>query len=143
MSTEENKALLRRFYEAFNKERLAAMDQYCTPDYIDHTNPPGVPPTLEGTKMFLSVFLTAFPDMHLMAEQMVAEGDTVMAHAWFSGTHKGEFQGMPPTGKQVKVEAFDMLRIAGGKFAEHWGVFDALGMMQQLGAIPAPGPGGS
>ena len=143
MSTEENKALTHRLYEAFNKSGTAALDQYCAPDFVDHGLPPGVPPTLEGAKMFLGMFFKAFPDIHITAEDMIADGDKVVAHAWFSGTHQGEFQGMPPTGKPVKVEAFDMLRIAGGKFVEHWGVLDALGMMQQLGAIPAPGQSGS
>ncbi len=139
MSTEENKALLRRVHEAFNKAGTATMDQYFAPDFVEHELPPGMPQTLEGTKMFLGTLFAAFPDRHFQADDMVAEGDKVVAHVWVSGTHKGEFQGMPPTGKQIKVEAFDMVRVAGGKLVEHWGVFDALGLMQQLGAIPAPG----
>ena len=144
MSTEENKALLQRLYEAYNKTGTAEMDQYCAPDLVDHGLPPGVPMTLEGTKLFLNMFFAAFPDLHVMADDLVAEVDKVIAHVWFSGTHKGDFQGLPPTGKHIKVEAFDMLRVANGKFVEHWGVFDAAGMMQQLGVVPPPpGQGGS
>ena len=69
---------------------------------------------------------------------MVAEGDKVVARIQTTGTHRGQFQGMPPTGKSIKREAFDMLRIANGKFVEHWNLFDAMGMMQQLGAMPPP-----
>ena len=139
MSAEENKALLRRLYEAFDTQNLAAIDQFFAADFVDHGLPPGVPPTLEGTKQFLGAFFVAFPDLHIMAEDMVAEGDKVVAHVYASGTHTGEFQGMPATGEQIKFEGFDMLRIAGGKFVEHWGVFDAVSLMQQLGAMPAPG----
>ena len=139
MSTEENKALVRRFYEAFNTQNVAALDQFAAADFVDHGLPPGVPPNREGAKQYLGMFVAAFPDLHFMAEDMVAEGDKVVCHLYASGTHKGDFQGMPPTGKQIKIEAFDMLRIANGKLVDHWGVFDALGMMQQLGALPAPG----
>ena len=139
MSTEENKALVRRFYEAFSRQNTAALDQFAAADFVDHDLPPGVPPTLEGAKQYLGMFLAAFPDIHNMVEDMVAEGDKVVARVYFSGTHTGEFQGMPATGKQIKIEAFDMFRIANGKLVDHWGVFDALGMMQQLGAIQAPG----
>ena len=143
MSTEENKALVRRFHEAFNKEALAAFDQYGAPDLVDHGLPPGVPPTIEGTKMFLSLFLKGFPDIHVEADDLVAEGDKVAARSHFTGTHTGDFQGLPPTGKHVKVDSFDMFRIAGDKIVEHWGVVDAAGMMQQLGAVPPPAQGGS
>ena len=139
MSTEENKALLRRLYEAFNTQNLAAIDQFLAADFVDHGLPPGVPPTREGAKQSLGMFFAAFPDLRTMAEDMVAEGDKVVAHVYASGTHKGEFQGMPATGKQIKIEGFEMLRIAGGKLVERWGVFDALSLMQQLGAMPAPG----
>ena len=135
MSTEENKALVRRFYETLNKQDVTALDRFGAADLVDHGLPPGVPPTLEGAKQFLGMFFSAFPDLHIVSDDMIAEGDKVVAHVYFSGTHKGDFQGMPPTGKQVKVEAFDMVRISGGKLVEHWGVFDAAGMMRQLGAM--------
>src|SRR3972149_6764905 len=115
MSTEENKALVRRFYEAFSRQNTAALDQFAAADFVDHDLPPGVPPTLEGAKQYLGMFLAAFPDIHNMVEDMVAEGDKVVARVYFSGTHTGEFQGMPATGKQINIEAFDMFRIANGK----------------------------
>lgn len=81
----------------------------------------------------------AFPDLHVTVEDMVAEGDKVVARVTMSGTHKGEFMGIAPTGKQITVGIIEILRIAGGKVVEHWNVVDSLGMMQQLGAVPAPG----
>jgi steroid delta-isomerase-like uncharacterized protein len=142
VSTEDNKALVRRFYDDLNTLKLEAFDQYCAPDFVDHGLPPGVPRTLEGAKMFVGMLYKAFPDIHLTVEEMIAERDKVVSYVWLSGTHQGEFQGMPPTGKHVKIELIDMHRITGGKVVDRWGVFDALGMMQQLGAIPAPGQSG-
>ncbi len=129
MSTEENKALLRRFYDTVNHQGLAAFDQFIAANAVDHSLPPGVPPTVEGTKMFFGMFHKAFPDLHIHLEDVVAEGDKVIARSHFTGTHQGEFQGIPPTGKQVKVGLFDMVRIANDKMVEHWGLVDALGMM--------------
>ncbi len=140
MSTEDNKALLRQFYEeVLNQHNLAAMEKYIAPDCMDHTLPPGMPQGIEGVKMFTSIFLTAFPDIRNKAEDMIAEGDKVVARISFDGTHQGAFQGIPPTGKQVKVPGIDIVRISGGKIVEHWSNFDQMGMLQQLGVIPAPG----
>jgi predicted ester cyclase len=76
--------------------------------------------------------------MHMTVEDLIAEGDTVVARVVIRGTHRGEYMGLPATGKQIEFSGFDCLRIVDGKFAEHWGTFDQLSMMQQLGALPAP-----
>jgi steroid delta-isomerase-like uncharacterized protein len=136
MSTEENKALVRGFYEAWSTQGVAAFDQFCAPSFVDHALPPGVPPTLAGAKMAVAVLATAFPDLRTTAEELVAEGDTVVGRMYCSGTHLGDFQGVPPTGKHVKIASFDMFRIADGKLVEHWSVSDSLSMLQQLGLIP-------
>jgi len=140
MSTEDNKALMRRFYEeVFNKKNLAAIDDFIDPNQVDHSAPPGVAGGLEGTKQLIGMDLTAFPDLHFTVEDMIAEGDKVVARLTARGTHKGAYMGIPPTGKQATSPAIDIVRIAGGKSVEHWLEMDTLGLLQQLGVIPAPG----
>jgi len=141
MSVEENKAILRRMYEEIhNKGNLAAADEFVASEFVDHNPPgPGVPPGPEGVKQGLGMFRAAFSDFHATIEDMIAEGDKVVARLTITGTHKGEFMGIAPTGKQVTVGVIDIVRIAGGKMVERWGQEDMLGMMQQLGIVPPPG----
>jgi len=93
----------------------------------------------EEFKQFLSLYLTAFPDARFTVEDDLAEGDLVVSRSTLCGTHQGEFMGIPPTGKPVTVTGIAIDRIVGGKFVEGWLNFDALGMLHQLGVIPAPG----
>ena len=140
MSTEENKALVRRFYEeVFNKKNLAGVDEFVDPQIIEHSLPPGLPAGSAGTRQFIGIYLAAFPDLHLTAEDIIAEGDRVAVRLTYRGTHRGELMGIPPTGKQGTVTGIQIVRIAGGKIAENWINLDALGMLQQLGVIPAMG----
>ena len=140
MSTEENKALVRRFYdEVFNKKNLMAIDEFLDPQIIEQALPPGLPDGSEGSRQFIGMYLAAFPDLHLTAEDLIAEGDKVVARFTLRGTHKGEFMGVPPTGKQVTMTGIQIVRTADDRIAENWVNFDALGMLQQLGVIPAPG----
>ena len=140
MSTEQNKALIRRFYEeVLNKKNTAVIDELLDPNQVNHSLPPGMPADLEGSKQFIGMFLTGFPDLHFTVEDMIAEGDTVVARLTARGTHQGAFMGIPPTGKHVTVTAIDINRLVGGKSVEHWLEMDTLGMMQQLGVIPSPG----
>jgi predicted ester cyclase len=128
MSTEDHKALVRRFYEeVFNKKNMAAIDDFVAPNHI------------EGAKQSITMYLTAFPDLHVTVEDMVAEGDKVVARLTVRGTHQGAFLGIPPTGKQVTGTAIDVNRIADGKSVEHWNEMDTLGLLQQLGVGPVPG----
>ena len=139
MSTEENKALMRRAYEeVFNNHNAEAIADFVAEDYVEHTPSPGQGPGIEGAKQYFRGLFTAFPDLHITVEDTIAEGDQVSARAHITGTHQGEFMGMTPTGRQVDITGMDWLRIAGGKVVEHWNQFDDLGMMQQLGVIPAP-----
>jgi len=136
----ENKTIARRFYEeVWSKGNLGALDELMATNIVDHHTLPGLPPGLEGFKQVLTMFRTAFPDLHLTVEDMIAEGDMVVSRVKVRGTHKGDLMGIAPTGKQVTLEAIDITRIAGDKFVERWGIIDMLGMMQQLGVIPAPG----
>ena len=140
MSTEENKALVRRFYdEVFNKKNLMAIDEFLDPQIIEHALPPGLPGGSAGSRQFIGMYLAAFPDLHLTAEDLIAEGDKVVARFTLRGTHKGELMGVPPTGKQVTMTGIQIVRTAEGRIAVNWINLDALGMLQQLGVIPAPG----
>ena len=140
MSTEANKASVRRFYdEVFNKKKRAAIDEFIDPNQVDHAAPPGTPGGLAGAKQTIGMYLTAFPDLHFTVEDMIADGDKLVARLTVRGTQQGAFMGIPPTGKHVTVTAIDISRMAGGKSVEHWIEMDTLGMMQQLGVIPAPG----
>ena len=140
MSTEENKALVRRFYEeVFNKKNLAGIGDFLDTHIIEHALPPGLPSGIEGSKQFIGMYLAAFPDLHLATEDLIAEGDKVVARFTLRGTHKGEFMGVPSTGKQVTMTGIQIVRTADGRIAENWINLDALGMLQQLGVIPAPG----
>jgi predicted ester cyclase len=140
MSTEDNKAASRRFYEeVINQKQLAVLDEVAGDSYLSHDFPPGLPPGREGLKIFISVFHAAFPDGHLTIDQMIAEGDTVAARLTFHGTHTGEFQGIAPTGKKVTIPALDMARLESGKLVEHWGGPNQMSLLQQLGVIPSMG----
>jgi predicted ester cyclase len=139
ISTEENKALIRRFYEEFNKKNLVALDDIIDLNAVDHSAPPGQPGGIEGARQFAGMILTAFPDLHFTVEDMIAEGDKVVARVTFRGTHQGTFMSFSPTGKHVTSTGIEINRIAGGKVVEHWNNYDDLGLLQQLGVVPSMG----
>jgi steroid delta-isomerase-like uncharacterized protein len=140
MSVEQNKANNRRvFEEAFNQGKLAVIDEVCAPNYVLY-DPTGPVHTPEGFKQFISVYRTAFPDLHFTIEDEIAEGDKVVMRWTSRGTHRGELMGIPPTGKQSTVTGITIARAAAnGKFEEVWNNLDTLGMLQQLGVIPTMG----
>ena len=137
--SEENKALFRRFMdEVVSKRNVDAIDDFMSADYIEHNPPPGMEPGAAGMKQMMGMFFSAFPDLNTTVEQLVAEGDKVVGMMTTTGTHRGEFMGIPPSGKKVSFTEFHMVRIINGKAVEHWGLSDDMAMMQQLGAIPSP-----
>jgi len=139
MSTVANKAIVRRFVdEVQSAGNIDAIDELCSPEFVNHSAPPGVPSNREGVKQVTAMFRQAFPDSYFTVEDMVAEGDKVATRKTFHGTHQGEFMGIPPTGQQVSIGLIDIVRIVDGKVVEHWSMGDNLGMMQQLGVIPTP-----
>ena len=139
MSTEENKALVRRAYkEVFNKGNMAVVDELYTANYVLH-DPSGPVQGPEGIKQYVTMLRSAFPDMHITIEDAVAEGDTVVVRTTGRGTHKGDFMGIPPTGKQVTVAGITIIRIVNGKAEEAWYNGDDLGLLQQLGVVPSMG----
>ena len=140
MSLEENKAFTRRLYdEMLGKKNEAILDEVLDSNFVDHSPFPGQDPGIEGTKKGMREFLNAFPDLSYDMEFQVSEGDMVVSRLTVRGTHKGEMAGIPPTGKQISMKGIDAFRVKDGKIVERWGNFDDLGMMQQLGAVPAPG----
>jgi steroid delta-isomerase-like uncharacterized protein len=143
MSTEANKAAYRRLIEeVFNRGNLAVVDELVAADAVDHSGMPGRPEGAEGVKWAARMFRTAFPDLHFTVEDQVAEDDRLVNRFTVRGTHRGEFMGIPPTGRQVTVGGIDLIRVRDGRAVEHWVHMDMLGLMQQLGVIPAPGAAG-
>jgi steroid delta-isomerase-like uncharacterized protein len=140
MSAEQNKALTVRFLEElFNRGNTAIVDEIMAPDFIEREQlPPGMPNDREGVKVLTSLLRSAFPDFKATIDDVLAEGDKVVMRQTWSGTQKGEFMGVPATGKRVSFGVIDIVRFANGKVVEHWGLMDSMSLMQQLGAIPTP-----
>jgi len=137
MSTEDNKALVQQFFEqVINLRNLAALDQFVSPNAVNHTVPAGMP---QGPGQFLSLHLNAFPDVQATVEDLLADGDKVVARVSYRGTQQGAFRGISPTGKQIAVMGINIFRIADGKMVEHWGLSDRISALQQLGAVPPQG----
>jgi predicted ester cyclase len=139
MSSEANKALVRRLYEETDKSNLAVLDELFSADVVDHNPPPlhGLKPGLEGIKQAFGVFTAATPDGAHVIHDLIAEGDRVVARVTGSGTHKGELMGIPPTGKRLEMTGIVIYRIEAGKIVERWSQHDVMPLMQQLGVLPA------
>ena len=138
MSTEQNKALIRRFSDLINAHDAGAAFALCSSDFVDHALPPGSPPGIEGSRKFFKEEFAAFPDQRATVSHLFAEGDMVASRMEVEGTHRGPLMGIPPTGKHVKWNLISIHRLADGKIAEHWTEMDTMGLMQQLGVIPPP-----
>ena len=142
MSTEENKAVVRRFFD--NAASGAGDDELIAEDIVYHGPAMlGEVRGREGFKQLLGIFRAAFPGFETEVKQLVAEGDVVAAWHTHRGRHTGEFAGVPPTGKAVEVDGLELLRVRDGRIAEFWHMDDFLGLMQQVGAVPAPGQPGA
>ena len=139
MSIEENKAVVRRFFEELlSTDDLAVADEILSPGFRFYFAGSLEPLDLKHYKEFLRARRAAFPDRRFLVEDMIAEGDKVSARFTMHGTHKGDLRGIAPTGKEVTVTGIDMIRLAVGKMVEDRVEVDQLGMMQQLGAIASP-----
>ena len=139
MSQEDNKAAVRRYWEGFNTHNLDVWDEVSTPNFINHD--PGLPvpdADLKTIKEVIGGMLAAFPDIDSTEDDLICEGDKIVVRRTFSGTHKGEFFGVPASGNQVTFGGIFISRFSGGKMEEQWVVFDALGVMRQIGGIPSP-----
>ena len=133
----DHAATLRRMYDAINAHDVDGVAAIMADDFIEHEEMPGVPPTRQGALEYFELSFTAFPDMRFDPEDVLVDGDKVVARARFTGTHEGDFMGVPASGKRVDVQLIDIIRFGDDGLAhEHWGVMDALALMQQVGAIP-------
>ena len=139
MSHEENKATVHRYWEGFNSHNLQVWDEECTPNFINHD--PGLPvqdADLNTVKEIIGGLQTAFPDLKSAEEDLISEGDKIVVRRTFTGTHKGEFMGVPATGNAVKFSGIFIDNLTDGKINEQWVVFDTFGLMKQIGAVPDP-----
>lgn len=135
--SEENKAIIRRIYDEFiNQGNIETFDELVSSDVIEHEEMGDFSPGAEGVKQFFAMLRSAFPDLRATIEDLIVEGDKVVARGIWSGSQTGDFMGVPPSGNSVTFGVIDIFRIAKGKVTEHWGQTDNLGLMQQIGAIP-------
>ena len=142
MSAEQNKQVMRRYTEeVWNKGELNKVGEFVAANHKNHpsASAPDFGQGPQAIGQLVSMYRTAYPDTKLTIEDQIAEGDQVVTRWTAIGTHQGELSGIPATGKQVKVTGIFVDRVMDGKIVESWAEFDALGMMQQIGAIPAPG----
>jgi steroid delta-isomerase-like uncharacterized protein len=141
MSTEENKAIVHRLWDAYNLRDVAILDEVCAEGFVTH-DPPGGSFNLEELKYAITnVVLNAYPDARWTIEDTIAEGDKVVTHFTFNGTHEGELMGVPPTGKKVAITGTGVFHVVDGKIVEWTANLDYLGMFQQIGVIPPLGEG--
>lgn len=137
----DHAATMGRLYELINAGDIDGFGELIAEDFVEHEETPGLEPTKEGVKQFFHMYKAAFPDLRMEAQDILVSGEKVVARVRATGTHQGEFLGMPATGKSVDVQLIDIIWFGDDGLArEHWGVFDALAMMQQLGAIPENPP---
>jgi steroid delta-isomerase-like uncharacterized protein len=139
---EHNKALVRRFVDEFQTAgKVEVVDELIAADLTHHSGPAwahAASAGRDGAKQVIAWLRTAFPDLHAVIHEQIAEGDKVVTRKTFCGTHRGEFRGVPPTGKQVSIDIIDIVRIANGQMVEHWSAIDWLGLMQQLETTAGP-----
>ena len=142
MSTEENKAIVRRVNdEVWSEGHLDVIDELIADDFV--ATIVGAPEEIrgpQGFREFVVMYRKAFPDLRLTVDEQFAEGETVVTRWTATGTNEGELMGMPPTGKQATTAGININRVSGGKLVEGWGLFDQLGLLQQIGAVPVPTP---
>ena len=136
----EGVELIQRFYDdVIGKGDLDVATELTADDFVDHEEGlPGQPSGLEGVKFFVNTMREAFPDIKATVGESLEEGNLASAHVTLSGTHSGEFMGVPASDKTFEIETIDIIRVEDGKCAEHWGVTDTMSLMQQIGAVPAP-----
>lgn len=138
MAAQKHEDVVRGFYEAvFNKGDQAALNDLVAADFVDHNPFPGQGPDREGLRQFVQTFRGPLPDLRVEIQDMIAQGDKIAVRWTARATHKGDFLQIPATGKQVTISGIDIMRIADGKIAEHWGHQDQLGFVREIGVLPA------
>lgn len=136
---DDNVALVTSFYEqVVDGGKLDLIDELMSEDFVEHEPFPGTGEGREGAKAMFAMLGEAFDGLRMPIDDIIARGDKVAVRTRIQGTHRGEFMGVAPSGKQIDVPVIDILRIADGRVVEHWGVSDGMAMMEQLGAAPGP-----
>ena len=136
MLTDDNKARVQRFFdEVINQKNLTALDQFVAPNAVNHTVPAGLP---QVPNQFISMHLNAFPDAQVTVEDLLADGDIVVARVTYHATQQAAFRSFSTTGKPITVMGINIFRIENGKIVEHWGLADRIDALRQLGVVPTP-----
>ena len=137
----DHEATMRQAYERLSSGDVDGFGELIADDLVEHEETPGIEPTKQGVLTMFRMYVAAFPDLRMEPQDLLSSGDKVVARVRCTGTHKSEFMGIPATGKRMDVEAIDIVRFGDDGLAhEHWGVFDAMKMMQQLGVVPEGSP---
>ena len=136
--SDDNEAVLRRAIEKWNQGDLTGYLEHYDANVVLHGFPPGLPLGVAGAKLFYDQLWGAFPAPQLTLDEVMSQGDKVACHFTMRATHSGDFMGIPATGKEITLPGITILRYSGGKCVERWNQADLLGLMQQLGAVPAP-----
>ncbi len=139
MTTDIKRTAERIPLEVLNEGKFELLDELLAPEFVDHYPQQGVPPTREGLKQTLTALKTAFPDLRYTIDDAIVCGDQIVHRLTATGTMKGDFAGMPATGKRAVWTEIHIGRGVNGRLTEHWGLVDQLGMLVQLGIVPAPG----
>jgi steroid delta-isomerase-like uncharacterized protein len=140
MSTEQNKSIVRRWVEeGWNKHNMAVIDEVYVPNFVQHEPEPQTVNSSEALKQYVGAYLTAFPDLHLSMEDLIAEGDKVVWRFNSTGYQTGPFMGLPPTGRTGNITGIVIFRLEDSRIVEGWVNIDVLGLLQQVGIIPTPG----
>jgi steroid delta-isomerase-like uncharacterized protein len=134
---DDNLAFVRNMEDdLFNRRDLTAVDRYVSPAYTLRTAEKGLPSGREAVKTYIAAYLNGFPDLHISIDQLLAVGDKVVGVFTFTGTHKGDLFGVPPTGRAISVRQIAIYRLENGQVVDEWEISDQLGLMQQIGAHP-------
>jgi len=136
MWTKRHETLIRRYYDVLSANRLDELDSLMASAFVEHETLPGIPPTRDGLKQKYALLRSGFSDLRFSVDDLFQVGGRVAARVTVSGTHDGNFMGRPPTGRRFAVNSVDIFRVDGDCVVEHWGVFDQMGMLAQLGALP-------
>ena len=137
MSAPTNEKSIRRYYEALSTDNLNDLDTLVSEEFVDHEQQLGIPATRAGLKRKYTLLRAGFPDLHFVVEDLLCVGKQVAVRVTVRGTHTAEFMGRPPTGRTFAVTSMGIFRFARGGITEHWGVFDLMGMLAQLGTFPS------
>ena len=133
MVTDDAGSLVRRLHSELLAVRdPGAIDAFFAPDFVSHTNPPGLPEGVEGVRRFFAMFRDAMPDIEVTIDELIVDGDRAAVASTIRGTHTGELLGLPASGRRVEVVGVDLVRVREGRIVEHRGLTDTVGLLRQL-----------